>query len=251
MNPFGPSLLLAVLLMACGVASVCADPNVLWHIVNDRCVPNQQQHDSPAPCASVDLAGGTVVLKDIKGETQYLLLPTARVTGIEDSAILAPGAPNYFAAAWKARAFVDQRAGHTLPRTDIGLVINSEYGRTQNQLHIHVDCLRPDVIAALKTYGPALGTSWTAFPVSVAGESYLARMVHSADLAGINPFSLLADEVPGARADMGRWTLAAAGFETATDPDFILLAGKADLMKGDRASGEGLQDHNCAVKSGD
>ena len=217
------------LLLALGVTPVRAgNPDALWHIVHDRCVPDQQAHDLPAPCALVDLAHGYVVLKDRTGATQFLLMPTAKVTGIEDAAILAPGAPNYFAAAWQSRDMVSQRAQQKLPRDDIGLVINSTHGRTQNQLHIHIDCLRPEVVAAVRAHAAAVGTAWAPFPVKLVGHPYLARRVASADLSGANPFTLLADGVPGARADMGDWTLAAAPATVAGAPGFVLLADQVD-----------------------
>jgi CDP-diacylglycerol pyrophosphatase len=84
-----------------------ADPDALWTIVHDRCVPDRQHYGDPAPCAWVNLSSGKqngyAVLKDIAGTTQYLLIPTARITGIESPAILAPDATNYFAAAWRVR----------------------------------------------------------------------------------------------------------------------------------------------------
>jgi CDP-diacylglycerol pyrophosphatase len=63
-----------------------------------------------------------------------------------------------------------------------------------------------------------------------------------------NPFVLLADGIPGARKTMGAWTLvlAAATLPGGT-PGFILLAGRADPRHGDFASGEELQDHDCAI----
>jgi CDP-diacylglycerol pyrophosphatase len=242
-------LLLALFLTASCIAPAGANPNALWQIVHDQCMADQETNGSPAPCTSVDLVGGTVVLKDRNGATQYLLIPTARRTGIEDPAILDPHAHNYFAAAWAARGLLDQRAGRPLPRTDVGLAINSKYGRSQDQLHIHIDCLRPDVIAALREHGPSLTTKWSPFPVPLAGAPYLARLVNSPDLANANPFTLLANEVPGASTAMGYWTLVVVGFETAGVPDFILLAGKANEATGVRANGESLLDHDCAVKS--
>lgn len=245
MTPRRIALLLLLSLAALPVRA--ADPNVLWQIVHDRCVPDEQAHGDPAPCARVDLPGGTAVLKDRVGATQFLLIPTARVTGIEDKALLAPGAPNYFAAAWQARDLVDQRAGKPLPRDDLGLAINSIHGRTQNQLHIHIDCLQPEVIAALRAHAAAVGTDWAPFPARLAGHAYLARRIASADLAGVDPLALLAHGVPGAAADMGSWTLVAAGITLDGTPQFILLADRSDLLEGDFGSGEELQDHACAV----
>jgi CDP-diacylglycerol pyrophosphatase len=229
-----------------------ADPDALWKIVHQRCVPDQQMNNDPKPCVAVDLADGEarghVILKDRDGATQFLLIPTARVAGIESREIIAPDAPNYFAAAWAAREEVDAVVRRILPREDIGLAINSIYGRSQDQLHIHIDCLRGDVIDALHVHAGEITEAWSAFPVPLAGNSYLARRLDGAVLDQVNPFRLLADGVPAASADMGHETLVVAG---ATFPDgkpgFVLLADHADLAAGDRASGEELQDHDCAV----
>jgi CDP-diacylglycerol pyrophosphatase len=239
-----PRLLLALLLAAIAPAAH-ADPSALWHIVHGRCVPDQTQHHTPAPCTAVDLAGGYAVLKDLVGNTQFLLIPTARVSGIEDKAILAPNAPNYFADAWQARHDVDQRAGHALPREDFALAINSVYGRTQNQLHIHVDCIQPDVRAALAQHAAVIGPTWSRFPVPLAGHDYRAMRITQADLGSINPFQLLAATVP--QAEMRLHTLVLAGANFNGQPGFILLDGQADLAAGNYGSGEELEDHGCAV----
>jgi CDP-diacylglycerol pyrophosphatase len=242
-------LALTLLLGLATAPAGAANPDALWQIVHDRCVPDQQTNATPAPCTLVDLAHGYAVLKDRDGATQFLLIPTAKVTGIEDAAILAPDAPNYFAAAWQSQNLVSQRAGQTLPRDEVGLAINSAYGRTQNQLHIHIDCLRPDVVAAVRAHAAAVGLEWAPFPEKLLGHPYLARLVASTDLSDANPFTLLADGVPGARADMGHWTLVATPTTIGGTSGFMLLADQTDAATMDRASGEELQDHACAIKS--
>src|SRR6202030_69128 len=76
------ALILAALVLI-APRQAAADENGLWRIVSERCVPNEKLNHQPSPCVAVDLAGGYVVLKDLVGRTQYLLLPTARVTGME------------------------------------------------------------------------------------------------------------------------------------------------------------------------
>jgi CDP-diacylglycerol pyrophosphatase len=141
-------VLIIVLLLA--VISVIlkqsANVDALWKIVHGRCVPDMQTNHNPAPCISVHLAQGEVagfaILKDTTENTQYLVIPTAKIPGIESPTILAPDAINYFSEAWTATNLVDQRLGHALPRTDFAIAINSVSGRSQNQLHIHVDCIQ-------------------------------------------------------------------------------------------------------------
>jgi CDP-diacylglycerol pyrophosphatase len=228
-----------------GVARADSDPSALWNIVDRQCVPDQLAHANPAPCAAVDLNGGSAVLKDLVGATQFLLMPTERTSGIDDPAILAPGAPNYFAAAWRARSFVDERAGSTLPRQWVSLAINSAFARSQNQLHIHVDCVRPDVHDALAEHAAAIGPHWAPFPVPLAGHEYDAMSVSGADLDAANPFVLLANGVTGARDDMAARTLVVVGSVGADGrPGFVMLTDHADLATGDHAEGEQLQDHH-------
>jgi CDP-diacylglycerol pyrophosphatase len=223
------------------------DPNILWKIVHGRCVPDQRHVGSPLPCSRVDLKGGYAILKDIVGHTQYLLIPTARLTGIESPALLAPNARNYFADAWNQIGFVRARAEEDLPRQDLSLAINSVYGRSQQQLHIHMDCIRADVRDALARHAATIGTSWAPFPEPLVGQPYRAIRITGMSLERQDPFKLLAGEA-GAAADMGRHTLVLAGETFAGgEPGFILLDGVADIAKGNMGSGEYLQDHNCGV----
>jgi CDP-diacylglycerol pyrophosphatase len=218
------------------------DPDALWKIISQQCVPNEREYGQPKPCVKVDLTGEYVVLKDRSGATQFLVMPTDRVTGIEDPAILAPNAPNYWEDAWQARSYVDELSHRTMPRDTISLAINSVDGRTQNQLHIHVDCVRPDVRSALHDHASAISATWTKFPEPLAGHDYMAMRIAAPDLTHSNPFDLLANALPGAKADMGHYTLVVVGL---TD-GFALLAGHASGLT-DRGSGEELQDHTCAL----
>jgi CDP-diacylglycerol pyrophosphatase len=239
---------LIVGLLAHCVAAQAANPNVLWQIVHDQCVPDQQQHGDPKPCAEVDVAGGFAVLKDISGASQFLLIPTTEIGGIEDPSLLAPLARNYFAEAWQARGFVEKALGHAMPRDMLSLAINSASGRTQDQFHIHIDCIRADIRDALLRERPNIGWRWTLLKTPLAGHQYRAMRVTGPTLFGHNPFKLLAWGVPGARADMGQHTLVVVGMVFGGGvPGFIILDDHADKAHGDWGSGEELQDHACAL----
>jgi CDP-diacylglycerol pyrophosphatase len=234
------------------VAARAADPNTLWNIVHGQCVPDERQHGDPHPCAKVDLVGGEVlgfaVLKDIKGTTQFLLIPTRRISGIESPALLAPGAPNYFAAAWEERDRVAWALLRPMPRESLSLAINSEVGRSQNQLHIHIDCVHADVRDALWRARSLIGRRWAWLPVPLRGHHYRAMRLDGETLGDRNPFKLLARGVPGAGADMGHHTLVVAGmWYDDGGPGFVILDDHADLAHHDWASGEDLQDHTCAL----
>jgi CDP-diacylglycerol pyrophosphatase len=220
------------------------DPDALWKIVHDRCVPAAQAGRDPKPCAEVDLSHGFALLKDIHGVAQYLLIPTARTTGIEDAALRQPGAPPYFAEAWAERTWLEKALGRDLPPQDIGLAINSRYGRSQNQLHIHIDCVRPDIRDAVRVHLSEVIREWTPFPVKLLDHTYRARRVDA--LEGNDPIALVASGIPGATDNMARETLVALG-ETFPDgaTGFVLLDDEA--AGSDKAHGEELLDHSCAV----
>lgn len=238
--------------LAAGTArSDAANPNVLWRIVHDQCVPHQEQFGVPLPCTAVNRTTGYAVLKDIEGATQFLLIPTDRITGIEDPAILAPNAPNYWQAAWNSANLVQAAANRALPREDLSLAINSIRGRSQNQLHIHIDCIRVDVRDALREHAAEIGDTWAPLPISLSGHPYQAMRVETLDRPGATPFQLLADRLPGAREDMGDETLIAIGATFGDgEPGFYLLAGRVDLAAGNRGEAEELQDHSCSLKAG-
>jgi CDP-diacylglycerol pyrophosphatase len=242
------SITLALLAAAASAApreGAAADSGALWRIVHDLCVPDMRLDGHPAPCSKVDLLAGYAVLKDREGPAQVLLVPTSRVTGIEDPQLLSPGSPNYWAMSWENRYLLEERAHRALPREGIGLVVNSAYGRSQNQLHIHIDCVRADVAGMLAAHRDEIGAEWRPLDAELAGRRYVARWIPEADLAARDPFKVLA-EIPGARADMGRQTLALIGAASLTgEPGFVLLTDQANSATGDRGHSEDLLDQSC------
>jgi CDP-diacylglycerol pyrophosphatase len=172
------------------------DRDALWKIVHDRCVADQQSHGDPAPCVSVNLAERWALFKDDDGNTQFLLIPTNRVTGIEDPFILTEQAPNYWKAAWAAHRFVDQRAARSLTSDQIALAINAQSARSQDQLHIHIDCIRADVRDALRLVQPQIDANW--MRITVSGQQYEVRWLSADDLHSKNLFALVAEHLqPG------------------------------------------------------
>jgi CDP-diacylglycerol pyrophosphatase len=228
-----------------------ASRSTLWHIVHDRCVSDQERHGRPSPCAYVDLAGGErqgyAILKDRVGIAQVLLVPTQRVSGIESPEILTGDASDYWHGAWEARRYVFRRLGRSLHRDAVGMAVNSSFGRSQDQLHIHVDCLQPDVKTKLDARLADVRDTWSKLPYDVHGRRYWARRVYSADLQGINPFRMLYD-LAKTNTNMARETLVVIGAAFGAHAQgFILLSDRANLMHGDAAHGEELLDHSCAI----
>jgi CDP-diacylglycerol pyrophosphatase len=240
-------LVLACLALS-GLPACAANPDALWQIVHDYCEPAALGVDVQQKCIAVDPGAGFAVLKDINGNTQYLLIPTTRVEGIESPELLAPGSPNYWRDAWQARRYVEAKLGHPLPRNYISLAINSTSGRSQDQLHIHIDCLAPGVVRALSEHAAAIGTDWSPFPTLLHGHPYRVRRIDDANLTSTDPFKLIAQDVAREGQSMADQTLLLVG-ATAPDgkPAFYLLQDHVRRDSGDFASAEELQDHSCAV----
>jgi len=228
--------------------SHAADPDILWSIVHDRCVPEQVRRHTPGPCAAVNIAKGYAIYKDRVGVSQFLLIPTARISGIEDPVLLAQRAPTYWQHAWNARHNVIAKVGRRLDRSYLSLAVNSAFGRSQKQLHIHIDCVAPWVQSALAVHATEIGETWSRFPIPLAGHVYRARRIAALNRPGTDPFRLAADGIPGARANMAQESLMVTG---ATFPDgthgFFVLETQADPLKGNRGSAEELQDHDCVI----
>src|SRR5665213_738534 len=61
--------------------------DLLWQVVHSLCVPGQSFRHDPMPCVRVNLDGGVergfAILRDPRGGTQFLLVPTTPISGIE------------------------------------------------------------------------------------------------------------------------------------------------------------------------
>jgi len=194
----------------------------LWRVVRGLCMTDMKVSGHPAPCLEVNPAG-YAVLRDPQARTEILLVPTTRLIGIESPELQVPG-------------------------EDVGMAINSAFGRSQDQLHIHVDCVLPDVKAALAAHAGEIGATWTPLSFALAGKYYRALRLDGDALAERDPFKLLAQGSPKARADMARQTLAVVGVRSNDGrPGFILLAATGDTPGNPDGAGEALLDHSCAV----
>jgi CDP-diacylglycerol pyrophosphatase len=248
------ALLLGAVLLASAVAVIAVfairkERMVLWDIVQ-LCAAHQRSGGRARPCsyASEDGPGGYVVLADPLSRAQVLVMPTSRIAGIESPELVRDGAPNYLEDAWRSRAFVFRRLRQKLPRDAVGLAVNSSPDRSQDQLHIHVDCLRPSVRREINSRVDAIGTTWMQLGFALAGRRYFARRVESPDLQGVNPFRLLANWVTANGGAMWRETLVVVGVTFANHHDgFVLLADTADPPHGNPGHGEFLLDHACRL----
>ncbi|EJL83518.1 CDP-diacylglycerol pyrophosphatase [Herbaspirillum sp. CF444] len=242
-----------VILLAFSLGSTAShaddvDPDNLWKIVSLRCVPDQKEFGSPAPCETVDPSNGYVILRDVSAEkpTNRLLIPTMRIVGL--GGIGKEGAINYWRFGWQARRSV-------LSRDYVGMAVNSDIRRSQAQLHIHIDCLSKYVVDELKKWeANAKNTATRTWQRPFDEKSgdlapYRTMRIESDDLSDVDPSKLVYDSLGADKASMPLHTIVVAGV-SASDrfkAGFYILDSVASETPSNHGSGERLLDHKCAI----
>ena len=201
----------------------------------------------PSVCVAVDPRNQVAILRSIEGREQFLLVPTIRVTGIEDPYLRSQSAPNYWELAWEAaQRYLPESV--TKDRKRIGLAINSVYGRSQNQLHIHISCINADAARILDAEQNKIGKGWSAPVIELGSHTYRAIRIPGRNLDGVNPFHL-GVQLPEASQRPGVQTLVLIGttWDSGKSPGFYLLEDFAHETTDDfdKGHGEALLDENC------
>lgn len=227
------SLVSCVFLLAVIVPPVLSSlhhqSGALWRVV-ERCARTPDHK----PCKIYNPQKGFVLYKVRAGKGQYLLLPTRRLLGIEEDALLEADTPNYLQAAWAHRALVGEAYGRSIPDDRLSLSINSRTIRSQEQLHVHIDCLRADIRQILN----GLEGKGEQGEVLLRGHQYHWRLVPSltpSPLLGASFFPAGAD-----RAERGYYGLVVAPLHGR----FLLLRSRAHGLNWGFT--EELQDHRCS-----
>lgn len=212
----------------------------LWLIVSQHCVPEQRQFGISTSCLLVNMGQGYAIFNDANGPLHTLLIPTERISGIESPVLLQANGENYFKYAWDTRNFLQQKAMFPIADSYLALAINSRYGRSQHQLHIHLACLKPDVYQTILQHHQEIGHQWQHFSHRLAGRRYLAIKVSAAT----NPFTRLAQFVQDQGDHMENYGLARIMIDKG---EAILLAMRLDPMAFTLGSAEELLDVGCRL----
>jgi CDP-diacylglycerol pyrophosphatase len=212
----------------------------LWRVVHGVCSPMSRLTGLPAPCLAVDHQRGFAIVRTPDEATHIILTPLKRVSGVESPALLRRNAPNYWADAWSERHWVAEGAGRPLAWSDVGMAINSRAGRSQDQLHIHVDCVKPWIRTELAraTQGRK---GWFEIDLRPRAGRYRARIL-SANELDRNIFRMVALEIPRARDNMASESIALIGLDEPRSGRGFLL-----LVAGGGGHAEELLDHQCQV----
>src|SRR5215210_2791457 len=219
----------------------------LW-VVLQSCIVAHKTAGIPFPCLAVNLgtdAGpGYAVLRAPFSATRVLVIPVEKVEGIESPILQQADARTYWRAALDARHFVTDAVGGRIALGEVVLAVNSSVGRSQDQLHIHLDCVKPSVRFALQRRAAAFTARWTPITVALEGARYYGLKVGASQVDGFNPFASLAS-LPGARKDLRATSLAVVSAPSNDlSGGFYVLA-----YRGRRSPVEKLLDPSCSEAS--
>ncbi|GJD84443.1 CDP-diacylglycerol diphosphatase [Methylobacterium haplocladii] len=232
------------LLVVAGAAAAEVTRDTLW-VVTRTCVAAQSTFGKPFPCLRVDLGNaatpGFAVLKAPLLKTEVVVMPIAKIVGLEDMSLRSAAGAAYWRATMGSRHYVTDSLNGRLDLRNVGMAVNSRGGRSQDQLHIHLDCVQPAVRAILRSHAGAFTREWSLLPFPLEHERYYGRMIPETALEDLNPFAALA-HLPGSH-DLRRTSFAL--IETSADDPVrgaYLLAYRAADSHAER-----LLDHDCAL----
>jgi CDP-diacylglycerol pyrophosphatase len=217
----------ALALAAVAAYAAANDRLLLWQIAQ-ACDTDSRWTGSPFPCLTVDrsegMEGGHVIFRPpLLHDT--VLVPTRRIAGVESPVLASPEAPNYFDEAWRARSFVTTPGGETPAHDRQLLIVNSGVVRTQDQLHIHIGCLKPEARRRLASVAPGLSVGeWRLVAPFVPHQPFWVLRLGRTDLDGVDPFRLVFDAFDAVVNDPAELTIGVAGVTIEGQGDLVILA---------------------------
>ena len=227
------ALSLAAILLAGAALAATRDRGALWQVVR-ACVANHNLTGAAFPCLEVNLdegeARGFVVLRPPLGRPDTILSPTTNIVGVEDPALQAPRARNYFEDAWNARRWLPHRADDAAPRDNVALAVNSAFSRTQDQLHIHIGCIARDAKKTLAGVADELRDGQSIrLRKPIHGLAFWGFRFAGETPRDVNPFVLAGQGPPGRFGDMADLMIVVARARLPSGSDgFVVLAARND-----------------------
>lgn len=226
----------------------CSSRELLRQVTVGLCAPNARLTGFATPCRAVVADPGYAMLRAPGERQHFILVPLRPLRGLESPALWQEGQPNWFALAWRRRWYLS--AWGPVPDAWIGLALNAPSGRSQDQLHVHLACVRPGLRQQLWHLAPGLDDQWRPLPVALADGHYQAKRLSEAQLLAPDFFHDLAAQPPYPLPDP-RLSLALVALPGRTaSREFLLLAGRAGSQPDDYGSAEGLLAADCQGTTG-
>jgi len=228
----------------------CSSRELLRQVTVGLCAPNARLTGFATPCRAVVADPGYALLRAPGERQHFILAPLRPLRGLESPALWQTGQPNWFALAWRQRWYLSAWGSAPVPDAWIGLALNAPSGRSQDQLHVHLACIRPEVRQPLWRLAPELDDHWRPLPMALAGARYQARRLSEAQLLAPDFFHNLAAQPPYPLPDP-RLSLAVVALPSRdASRQFLLLAGRAGSQPDDHGSAERLLAKDCQGTTG-
>jgi CDP-diacylglycerol pyrophosphatase len=210
--------------------------DTLWSVVR-TCQIAKETIGIASPCIDLTRSSdgySVAILRAPFSGAHLLAVPLLKISGIEAPELLGPAGGAYLSAAWAARR--ELHKGLEIEDWDsIGMAINSARNRSQDQLHIHVDCLTAQARAKFKTLISTDGR-W-----KLLSNGLWAQVVRTDDLRVSNPFRMILDGLPMDRDGLAAVNLGVAGVQFLNGTHgFIILTSKTMSL-------ERILDASCKV----
>lgn len=247
----GISLSFAVISLATLWGWRYAHSDELWNIVSGECVPLAKVQQRPnVSCVSVvlvpDEQRGYAVFKDRNGPLHFLLIPTAKIEGIENSILLQPETTDYFLKAWQSRGYLAQASDRPVARNMVSLTVNSAYARSQEQLHIHIACIKPEIKAQLDSQISRFSERWSSVEYGINGHHYLVRTLTESQFREMSLFRRLVKELPDAANNMDKYGIALVAYNDIDNrPMYLFMANRLDVLALNPGYTGDIQDYQC------
>ncbi|WP_189523596.1 CDP-diacylglycerol diphosphatase [Nostoc sp. PA-18-2419] len=223
------------------------DRDYLWKKVQE-CTRNQKEKKDPSPCKEVNLTKNYAIVYDHASE--FLLIPTVKITGIEDPKIWNyknnPYYPYFWYFAWnETRNYIPNKTAEQL-----GLAVNSKYSRGQDQLHIHMSCINKKVsdklnelakVQKITTKWPDINTPNFENP-NHTNDKYRVKILSDFG-SQVNPFTLVKDYV-GSKYSIDEQSIALA---RRNQKEFYILNSDSHTSN-NKGHAEYLLDENCSTQ---
>ncbi|MFP3014278.1 MAG: CDP-diacylglycerol diphosphatase [Arsenophonus sp.] len=238
------SLILAILIY---FYYIKINSDKLWKAINQQCIPQFKANNLGLPCIKLDPQHRYVIYKDIYGKLHNLLLPLDKISGIENFILQQKNTENYFLLAWINRKLFINESNKPINEEFLSLAINSKYGRSQEQLHIHLACLNENVYKKIKEIEHTITNSWKPLKKKINNHKYIAIKITSANMNKTSPFNYLHRYSTSHNHNIAYYGLAM--ISSSKKNEFILLATKLKLIDFNFGSASEIQDYHCKLSN--
>jgi CDP-diacylglycerol pyrophosphatase len=210
------------------------------------CIVAKSVTGRPFPCLSVepDKADrpGTAVMRAPGSPSHVIVMPVRDIVGIEAPELRHQIGNILWRESLASRRHVVEALNGAITIDDVGIAVNAEGGRSQDHLHIHLDCLGRSVHTAVLTSAQHINGDWTLLPHKLQGSRFFAMRTKAVDAERFNPFDAV-QTLPsrGSRPNEITFVAISTGPD---DPD------RGHLLLAFRAPGghsEKLLDHACLI----